>query len=255
MAEYEYINKVTKKKVDSDALIFAGQNGTIESLGGTALRYVPGDIIDSKVANADNGYQEASMPQAPSFSNSAPYDSTIPEYKGDTIQCRKYVLGIDSIKVLKSTPSAVNGFISKEIDLGQCSYIKLSAKTTGNGNIEYSIIDGTQETPILPVELKTVIKEKVFFGLDTRFKPDMLQPITIYRDGQKTNLTYEQLKALDTTSTYHISYTPLKSAHVYYPLNKNVKIKVVQRNDGEEVPASINSLVILRYGGDRLWTM
>lgn len=255
MANYEYVNKVTGKKINNDTLLISGKNGTIESLGGTALRYVPGDIIDIRTANADNGYQEAGMPQAPNFADTTPYDTTTPEYKSGTVQCRKYTLGIDNIKILKSTPSAVNGFVSKEIDLGACSYIELSAKVSGDGNVEYSIVDGTTEAPILPVEQTEVRNEKVFFGLDTRFKPDTSKPVTIYKDGQKTSITYEQLKNLDAGSSYSVSYTPVKSAHVYYPQNLKVKIKVIQRNDGDNAPASINSLVILRHGGDKLWTM
>lgn len=254
MAVFEYINKVTNKKIDDSSLILASNGGTIESLGGAALRYTPGELINAKMINAEGGYQESSMPSIPGVADASPYDSTVPEYKQQLVHCRRYTFGIDSVKAVSSSPNNNNGFISKEIDLHQCSYIELSAKTGGEGNIEYSIIDGTQETPILPVEQTIVVKEKLFFGLGTRFEPDKTRPITIYKDGKETSIPFEQLGSLNADGAYSISYTPVKSSHIYYPQNQNIKIKVVQRCENG-TPATINDLVILRHGGGNIWSM
>lgn len=254
MSDYEYINKVTNKKIDSSSLLLASRDGVIESLGGTALRYTPGNLIDTRIVNADSGYPEAVMPQMPGQADISAYDSAKTEYKHELVPCRKYIFGINSIMINRSTPNKTNGFISKEIDLNLCSYIELSVSVTGNANVEYSILDGVTETPILPVEQKSISEEKIFPGLATRFKPDISKPIVIYKDGKKTNITYAQLNSLDADGSYSISYTPEKLSHIYYPQNKKIKIKVVQRCS-ENAPATIKSLVILKHGGDTAWNM
>ena len=255
MSTYEYKNKITGKKIDDSAILFSGRDGVIESIGGTALRYTPGNFIRAEIANADNGYSEADMPQIPETVDISAYDTTTTGYKHEFIPCRKYMFGLDSIRVNRSIPNKTNGFISKEIAIKVCSYIELSAKVSNpSADIEYSIIDGVTETPILPVEQSIVSQEKMFPGLPTRFDPDTSEPITIFKNGQKTNINYNQLNSLDANDSYTISYTPVKLSHIYYPQNQKIKIKVVQRCDGN-IPASIKSLVILKHGGDTVWTM
>lgn len=256
-ATYEYVNTITNKKIDEQSLLFSNSCGVIEAMGqGNALKFTPKEYIDVRVTESNEGYDKADVPGLPGDINTLPYDVSAPDYSTNYVNARKYLFGIDKLSISRSVPAAVNGFISKPVSVGSCSYIELAVKASTNNNIEYSIIEGLNETPILPAGQTEVMHEKLFYGLSTRFTPDMTKKIKIYKDGQETSYTYEQLNSIEFgNGEYTISYTPIKTAHTYYPKTGDIKIKAVQRFRTGQIPAAIQSMVILRHGGDKIWTM
>lgn len=256
---YEYKDKKNNRIIRSDNIVAEDENGIIERAESAAFRFIPSDQLAREVIAADYGYQEATMPQVPAQPNTSPYEKTIPEDNTkDLGSYYDYAFGLDKIELKKAKPKEVSGFLTQEIHIGSCDYIELSAKTNGaDSSIEYSILDSVEETPILPVEKDTVQKEKLFFDLPLRFSPDPQKEAKIFKNGEPTTITLNEVGALDyLMNTYHVSYTPTKAAHIYHPKAENIRVKIIARRDSADAAAPvITSIVVLKYGGPQPWNI
>lgn len=171
-----------------------------------------------------------------------------------------YTFGFEDIQIANKEPAPISGFMSKEIQLPTCDYITLSVNTTPYNktkvSLEYYIVEGTVETPILPIEETQITNESVFFNLPSRFIIDQTKSIVIRKNGKPTNLKIKDIQKLTSNiSGYSIDYTPLENPHAYYPKGNSIKIKVIQRCQNDAVPASITSILINRIGGKNHWIM
>lgn len=181
----------------------------------------------------------------------------------------RYLYGFDGIEAAQKTIDNSAGYISSEIDVSDCSYIELSASVTDN--VEYSILDGKKEVPILPIGQDKIKNEKLFFGLMPRF--DIMNPsdIVVKRDGEVIGISSLQdlqlfLLTNNTNSetgqssflregSYTIDYEPGASAQSYHPDNDRIRIKIIQRNFVDSIPIAIDTLVIRKYGRSNPWAL
>ena len=192
------------------------------------------------------------------------YNQPQPTFNSDLKKINKYsyYFGLDSFKAKNVTNGYNSCFISKSIYLDTIKkedYIELEAKYNidDTSSIEFYIIDGEVEIPILPLGDLDVKNEKIFFGLNTRFTVDETANILIKQNDKITNYTlYDILNPsnIDTSLNYNISYTPITS-YKYHPNNSSIKIKVIIRNYVlQETAPYVSLLKIRKYGGDALWT-
>lgn len=176
-----------------------------------------------------------------------------------TTYARKYSyhFGIDEINFSQITINKNMCFISQDIEIDTLSedeYIQLSAEysTGGNGSIEFYIIDGSEPIAILPIGTETVLNEKIFSGLRSRFAINEDEPVIVKKDGVKIDLDLEQ--AINSNEDgYTVSYTPL-DAHNVKPINNTIKIKAILRTYDENSEAPfIKSMAVRKYGRSSLW--
>ena len=168
----------------------------------------------------------------------------------------EYNFGINSINIFNKQPLAVSGYISPEVKIKNSNFITVSViQTNPEVSQEYYIIDNNKEYPIQPKELPQVIKEKIFFNLPIRFSIDESKEVTIYKNNIKTDLTYSQLQSINSDDEYTITYTPKQEAFRYKPNSNTLKIKVIQRHLGTEVPSTIKTISIVCHGGSAIWNI
>jgi len=256
---YEYKDNSTGRIINNDSIVADDSDGIIEHLGGTAFRYVPKESLSKEPVAADYGYDAKAMPQVPGKADTSPYNQTTPgtgtKYAGEFFN---YTFGIDKIEIKETRPKECCGFLSKDINIGNCDYVELSvAMSGGNASMEFYIVEGIEETPILPVETSEVKNEKLFYGLSTRFQVDADKPVIIYKNGEETTISYSNIDKIEFgMDNYLIDYTPLGSPHQYFPNGTKIRVKAIQRYEkGKILPSTIDSIVILRHGGKSIWTM
>lgn len=173
---------------------------------------------------------------------------------------RKYIynVGIDKIKIEKRLPQKICGHITNDINIGTCSYIELSVKRNNTSvPVEFYIIDGLNETPILPLEETVIENEQLFVGQDIRFTPDPNKAFMIKKNGVETSMTradFLEMKDINAEDSYTADYTPIAKAYKYVPKNKSIKIKIIERCFGK-VPSVISALVIKKHGGEKIWNI
>lgn len=255
---YQYKDKDGGRIINNDDIVADDEKGIIEHLGGSAYRFIPRSRLSKEPIAADYGYDETGMPVIPEKPDTTPYNGTTPQEKEKSLgNYYDYTFGINKVQLSGAKPKQTSGFVSQDIKIGNCDYIELATKTSGGkASVEYYIIDGLKEIPIMPVEEDIVIHERLFYGLETRFKVDTKKPIMIFKNGEKTTIGYSEINTiLFGNDTYTITYSPFNNVHQYYPVNKTIKVKIIERHTSGQIPATIDSVVILRHGGDRLWTI
>lgn len=165
-----------------------------------------------------------------------------------------YFFGIDNVEFKSLSVNKVCGKITNEIEIGNAETIQLEAKysVSKDASVEFYIIDGDKEVPILPINDSIARNEKIFFGLPLRFEMDKTKPYQIKKDGEVVSMTPEAaINAND--GEYTITYTPV-NAHNYQPTNSKIKIKTILRLYNETSdPPFIRYAVIRAFGGDALW--
>lgn len=167
-----------------------------------------------------------------------------------------YLFGLDKISIQYVEPDMKSCFISKEIkieSLKENEYLALEADySCEKGNIEFYIIDGTNEIPILPEGETTVIEEQVFYKVSTRFTVDDITSIKMYKNSvpSKTSLN----EAINNTEEgYTVTYTPKSATSITSTLNDTIKVKAIIRCYDKNYIPFIKSIRIKKYGGDTLW--
>lgn len=175
----------------------------------------------------------------------------------NTIKKYSYNFGIDSFSFGRAKLNDTMCFISEDIEienLKENEYIQLIANynTGGNGSIEFYIIDGANEKPILPIDTNTVINEKIFFGLRTRFSIDPDEDVLIKKHGMLVDISLDQ--AINSNEDgYTVTYTPM-DAHNLYIKNSTIRVKAIIRTyDNTEEAPFIKNMAIKKYGGNLVY--
>lgn len=168
-----------------------------------------------------------------------------------------YMFGIDSIEIKKVEQHSESAFVSELIDIGtlkENEYIQLNVEQFNDENcaVEYSILDGDIDVPIMPIGTKHIENEKVFTNLPLRFDQDESQYTVIKRNGVAVNISLEDAKN-QFDGTYSIDYMPSLNYN-YTPINTTIRVKTVIRRFGPvQTNPYINSIKVRKYGGDLLW--
>lgn len=180
----------------------------------------------------------------------------------------KYRFGFNDICVQKRELNTTAGYISEDIIVKDCQYIELNAPII-NG-IEYSILDGDEEFPVLPIGQTKIVGEKLFYGLRTRFTITDDTSIEVYKNLTESvaihstedlnlfltvNNTEEAVNqsSFSKLDLYTINYTPDIKAQQYTPKSTRIKLKIIQRYYGSDVPAPIKDISIRKYGISTTW--
>lgn len=168
-----------------------------------------------------------------------------------------YHFGIDNIELSEIYVEDNMCFISEDIEIGELAedeYIQLTSSynTGDNGSIEFYVLDGAEPAPILPIDTDTVINEKIFFGLRTRFAIDTDCDVVIKKDGSVVDTTLDQ--AINSNKDgYTVSYTPL-DAHDLVTKNYSIRVKAILRTYDKNAKAPyIKNIAIRKYGRSTAW--
>jgi hypothetical protein len=195
-------------------------------------------------------------PPRPSFIY---FNEQPPTFSSDLKKVNKYsyFFGLDKLSIKDATVNQNCCFVSQDISLGEIpedGYIQLETEfsTENNSAVEFYIIDGSTEVPILPVNQNLIQNEKIFFGLTTRFAIDESKGYEIKRNGIIADMTLD--KAMQSTDAlYTITYTPTASFN-YKPINSSVKVKTILRvYDKNANSPYVTKMKIRKFGGGTLW--
>lgn len=255
-SNYSYRNLQNGQSINSNNIVNDDADGIVEILPNGAYRYVPASSLGKETIVSTQGYELENSPTIVGklHNEDSFLDENLPDGQDVLLKNKvSYCFGIDSVSIQDKTPKSVAGFVSGEIQIGSCSRIELVSNASKN--IEFSIIDGGIEAPILPAGIDHVDNERLFFGLAPRFSVDQTKPVVIKKNGSVTQLSFGDLDSIQHGSDiYTMDYTAV-DANKYSPTNTTIKVKVIQRNFDGEVPEEIRSILIQKYGGAKTWNM
>lgn len=177
-----------------------------------------------------------------------------------------YIFGLDRLNFKYAKPYTTGCFISDYIHVGKMSsveYLTLNVSHVQDDNcaIEYSILDGNNEIPILPVGIDTVENEPIFPGGQLRFQRNSDTQSSNYmneiikKDGQLVDVAFND--AINKNDgQYTITYNPKLDYHkAERILNESIRVKCYIRTFGTDINnvSYIDMITIRKYGEDALW--
>ena len=237
----KHTSRTEMRDFSSDAIELP-DGSILEPFSDTGYQYTPNGNVEVSDVLESGRYEEEDIP---SFSKEA-LEASKHGYK--------YNFGLDAIKIQSRAIYDECGYVSNPINIGKCSYIELSAIETGDAPVEYTIIDGIKEVPILPLEKNKVVREKLLYQTMPRFTPNYEEDITIFCDGAVTTLSLDDMDTMDFNAhTYEVTYTPV-NAYVYHPKSEKISIKILQRKT-DMLPTTIQAVSVRVHGGELEWTM
>ena len=187
--------------------------------------------------------------------------------KTTTLRLYSYIFGLDDFSFMNSTLEKTGYFISDYINIGKLTeleYINLHVSHVKNDStcIEYSILDGEKEIPIIPVGEELVENEPIFNTIETRFGRDYNTTGKYYvkdvikKDGQIADISFDDAINMN-DGQYTITYKPNVSNHDITPINSEIRVKAYIRTygftDKRSIPY-INMITIRKFGEETLWT-
>ena len=156
-----------------------------------------------------------------------------------------YYFGLSEISACKKEYYNTCAYLSSPIDItiGRPVVLKALFSEGDNGSIEFNIIDGIEEIPILPDGVKEIYNEKLFYGLSPRFKAN--GDYSIYRDFIYIGTNMNDIN-FNENNIYTISYQPMSAAYTYKPKHDSIRIKAIMRMyDTNVAPPQINSMRVI----------
>lgn len=255
MSYYKIENQKKILIPDDKILANMGSYLIIQPIAGDAIA----ERIDNFVYEEDGETPEINLPMGTEFNSMEPENRFNMDAPAKNVKKNIFSMGIRSITASNVIPKQNSGYITKEIEIGNVSYIELSVERSNTDtSVEFYIIDGQKEIPILPIEETKIKNEKIFYGQNTRFTPLSKNDVTIRLDGTEVStLPLDELINSDTSAgkNYTVDYIPAGNPHKYSPQNTKIKIKMVERIIGNQLPSTIYSIVIKKYGADRTWNI
>lgn len=249
--EITLLNKKSNSIINKEKIILSNDSGILIS-NGNCWKYVPQEDIVQQNDYTSKYYYLNDKPKYIETAVSSQFHIDNIDVQEAYTEKAQYHFGFKNLQC--STKYLIkNSFIvSKDIEIDKCDYITLfTEEYKYNSDIEYYIIDGINEIPILPIDNNKIFKEKLFYGISTRFRIDPANPIIIYENNIEKDRNRDQLSAEEyEKNTYTISYTPYGDVHKYIPQNSKIKLKIIFRcYDESESVAEIKKIMINKYGG------
>lgn len=171
------------------------------------------------------------------------FDEPFPTFSSKLKKVVKYnyYFGLDMVEAKKVLTEKNSCWVSQLIHVGgfqESEYLQLDISyfQDENSSIEFYIIDGEKEIPIVPINDSSITNESLFAGIEPRFLIDSAYPVVVKNKNNSCNRTYreviDQSVVWENTNDrfeYTISYTPIAESWKYKPINSEIAIKAVIR--------------------------
>lgn len=228
---------------------------------------IPTGYFDSKKESTSSNdyyyYQEPIVYPPPKVD----FNEPIPTFKSNLTRTKKYIyyFGLDQVEAKNVQIDKTSCIVSSYIEVGNLGdedYIQIDASyySDANSSIEFYIIDGEKEVPLLPINTSSVEHESLFVNLFTRFDIDTSKPVVVRNNGTICSKPYLDViskidlwKDSSNRHEYTISYTPLGGVN-YKPINTKIQVKAIIRcYTVTDNPPYIENVCIRKYMKAGLW--
>lgn len=251
--ETRFINRNTGTYIPEDSIHSELENGIITDTG-NSWKFIPEKELKRKYVY-DEYYRQEDLPPMRPDRDTDPFLVYENEEDENYTEKAEYRFGFSDLRFVNRQTAPVSGIISEPIDIEGCEYITVSCDAdTEGGAIEIYIVDGTEETPILPEGMTEIKQEKLFYNQNTRFIADINNPIILYQDGKVLDKDYTGIKAEQFhCHTYTLSYTALGESGKYTPVGNEIRVKLIIRQYQNLPMVRVHSLTVNQYGGTLEW--
>jgi hypothetical protein len=240
-----YINLSTSTIIDPDTIVSNTNNGIV-CFENNVWKFIPANRIFTEQVNSitdpisvpKKAYQQAGIEISETL-EPIPEESVLSTFYS-------YYFGLTEAAAANRKYKESSAFVSDilNVEPGQTYELNAQYEQPDKTSIEFYIIDGIQEKPILPTGSLEVLNEKLFVNLPLRFSA--AGDISIYNNFDLTQETLETVN-LNTNHIMTANYTAATDSQIFIPANNTVRIKTILRSyPGAQKPPIIFSLLLQR---------
>lgn len=227
-----YINLLTDDYIPNEAIIREDGEGLTFYENGSWKFLGKGEYIE---ASSGNGSKNSARLTTITTTTDEILQAD-KERKTEAYQYYTSYFGFNDFVTANKSFAQTSGAVSEEIEVAAGKPLHLYADVSCdalNSSVEFSILDGAKELPILPYDQDMVENEKLFFMLPTRFTGEGME---YSRNGSPVGVKIAD-GAMSDGATYTVSYKPDVSAYTVTPSSNKVRIKTVIRMYDENAKA------------------
>lgn len=237
-----YRDKLTKKTIDA-SLISSDTSAGITYYDNGIWRFIAADQLEVIEETTDS--DTVSSVVITSDVSTAEVDKiiTASDITSNTEKYYAYYFGINTLEIANKEFYDKCAYVSPAMNVNIGSVLSLKADFTEGkyGSVEFSIIDGINEIPILPESQKEIRNEKVFYQLPVRFNTNeykFYEDLT-YIGSNMGELPFKQGR------TYTVDYVPAAGGS-HTAAHNSVRVKAIARmhKQGAAAP-QINSITLI----------
>ena len=219
-----YINLLNAQCIPDEAVVKETKEGLLY-FDGNSWKYLTKE--EYKVLEEGGDYSTKKVGKNTYVSISE--DELVPAEKVTTKTARYYTnyFGLNDLVIGDRKFHQTSGLLTDDIYVEKGKPVKLKANVRAREftSVEFSIIDGGEEIPVLLDGEDKVVDERLFFGCDTR----MNGTGKVYKKDFKS-LTHEPNDSdFFNNFVLTVSYVPDEKYRTYTPKHDKVKVKVVIR--------------------------
>lgn len=252
--EVTLINRDTASILPVQTIVEQSEDGLVVN-NRNCWKLVPADRVESVYADTEY-YRPEPIPEKQEKKNDNPFLAYSEEVNRQYTEKMEYRFGFQDLVISTKQTAAASGMISNPINISANTdiMIDLDIENPQAGSVEISILDNTDEIPVLYNRTRTVIKERLFYGIPTRFVPDYDQDIVLYEDNIPVSKDYTLLSVDDFQNhVYTISYTAVDNRLEYRPTSGRIRIKIIIRQYDADTFIRINHCVIHKSKETLTW--
>ncbi len=235
-----YVNLLTAQHIPDEAVVKETDNGLLY-FEGNSWKY----LTKNEYKVLEDGAYGTRRVGRRTYAD-LPENEIVPAEKTSTKSFRYYTnfFGLNELVIGDRKFYKTSGLITEDIAVKKGKPVRLKADMRQQDftSVEFSIIDGTEEIPILLNGETKVVDEKVFFNCGTRMKGED----KIYRRDFQPLTREPDNNDFFSDSILTVSYTPNSQYQTYIPKHDTVKVKVVIRVYNGAITPEISNLTLIQ---------
>ena len=226
-----YINRQTGDIIYDDAVLSKTDSGIIFFQDG-CWRFLEKEQYEQRIESSGNTYGTTKV-----YISNTELDELIATTSDIYSQVYTYYFGLNDLVIVNKKYASVSAILSESINVTMNMPLRISSNISvpERSSIEFYVVDGIDEIPLLPIEQSSIVHEKLFFEMPIRFHDG--SDFHFFKDFVSMSESRDNLDERNDGSLYTVSYNPPSTAYEYVPKSSSIKIKIILRIYDDSITA------------------
>ena len=254
--EVTLINRNTASIIPTQSIVEQTDDGVVVNIH-NCWKLIPTEQVGSEYQDTEY-YTAEPLPIKKEKTDYNPFLAYSESPETQYTEKMEYRFGFHGLQISTKQTAAASGIISNPISVATDIKVTVTAEIENPeaGSVEISVLDNTDEIPILYNGSRAILKERLFYGVPTRFIPNQDQPVVLYEDNLPVTKDYTLLSPEEYQNhIYTLSYTALNDALYYKPVSNKIQLKIVIRQYDTDTFIAVQHILLHKDKEPLTWNL